>query len=83
MAFLKKGYGKLRQLLGRALPAVLWGGLFWLIVLCMGHFFGEGSRAMARAVTGAIAFCTEKIPIPLSEVFLALAVVLVLWLVMG
>ena len=49
LAFLKKGYGKLRQLLGRALPAALWGGLFWLIVLCMGHFFGEGSRAMARA----------------------------------
>lgn len=83
LAFLKKGYGKLRQLLGRALPAALWGGLFWLIVLCMGHFFGEGSRAMARAVTGAIAFCTEKIPIPLSEVFLALAVVLVLWFLLG
>ena len=49
LAFLKKGYGKLRQLLGRALPAALWGGLFWLIVLLMGRFFGEGSRAMARA----------------------------------
>ena len=83
LTFLKRSYGKLRQLLGRALPAALWGGLFWLIVLCMGHFFGEGSRAMARAVTGAIAFCTEKIPIPLSEVFLALAVVLVLWFLLG
>ena len=66
LTFLKRSYGKLRELLGRALPGALWGGLFWCIVLRMGRFFGDGSRAMARAVTGAIAFCTEKIPFPLS-----------------
>ena len=79
MTFLKRSYGKLRELLGRALPERCGADCSGAIVLLMGRFSVMAAGAMARAVTGAIAFCTERIPLPLSEVFLALAAALVLW----
>ena len=66
-----------------SLLALTAGGLLWAGGALLGRFNNDAGRLLARGLSNFVAFFSRLIPLPLSELCLFGAVLLILWLLVG